>query len=168
MVSLLNKKLLLILSTLCIAQANSMVDVQEQKNLNASLLRESKENIPDPTPVMKRLIAVGANVNTKDEYGNTPLHNAVSRGNQKAINMLIRKHANINAQSNAGNTPLMLAMQKPAIVKILLEAGADPSIRNISKDTASDMPLLDWQSQKLMNQSRRLIEELGATTSGRE
>lgn len=53
------------------------------------------------------------NINIKDEYGNTPLINAVNNNQINIINALLRnKRLNINAQNNEGNTALHIALTK--------------------------------------------------------
>jgi ankyrin repeat protein len=80
------------------------------------------------------LLEHGANANTKEMYGNTPLHHAVRSFSDKPcisiIKMLLDSGANINAQNKSGKTPLhVVSYQRQGdyseIIKILLELGAD-------------------------------------------
>jgi ankyrin repeat protein len=92
------------------------------------------------------LIANGASVASKDRTGNTALHIAAQLGDLDLTKQLIAKGADVNAKTNktaAGGrggffrapsgeqTALMLAARanKPAIMKALVEAGADPKLR---------------------------------------
>jgi len=52
----------------------------------------------------------GADVNAKDEYGNTPLHFAAWHGHREVIEVLIDKGANVNSKAGNGLTPLELAV----------------------------------------------------------
>jgi len=55
----------------------------------------------------KQQLAAGANVNAKDEYGDTPLHNAALMGHKEIVEILINANADVNAKNNANNqTPL--------------------------------------------------------------
>ena len=56
------------------------------------------------------------------------------------MNVLLENHAYIDAASPNGSTPLMMAAMygTPSAVKLLLEAGADPSLKNIQGLTAID------------------------------
>jgi uncharacterized protein len=81
---------------------------------------------------VRRLLLRGAYVN---HAGWTPLHYAASHPSDAALPMvqaLLAKHAYIDAESPNGTTPLMMAAKYgiDAVVEILLEAGADASIRN--------------------------------------
>jgi ankyrin repeat protein len=76
-----------------------------------------------------QLIAKGADVN---KPGWAPLHYAATNGHLAVIELLLENYAYIDAQSPNGSTPLMMAAQygTEATVKLLLEAGADPMLRN--------------------------------------
>jgi ankyrin repeat protein len=57
---------------------------------------------------------------------------------EKLVKELLNSEANPNAQDNDGNTPLMIAckFQNIFIMRYLLEAGADPHIKNKEFSTA--------------------------------
>lgn len=87
-----------------------------------------------------RLIARKAEVN---KPGWTPLHYAVSRDTETStamVRLLLEHHAYIDAESPNGTTPLMMAAHygSAGAVKLLLEEGADPLIRNQRGLTAID------------------------------
>ena len=85
----------------------------------------------------EQLIAEGAGVN---KPGWTPLHYAATHGHVDIMNLLLEQHAYIDAASPNGSTPLMMAAfyGTPAAVKVLLEAGADPLLKNDQGLTAID------------------------------
>ena len=119
----------------------------------AALLRWPKidvevRNRADESPLMmaaftgdlalcKQLIAKDADVN---KPGWAPLHYAATKGHVAVIRLLLDEHAYIDASSPNGSTPLMMAAMygTPAAVKLLLEAGADPMIKNVQGLTAID------------------------------
>jgi uncharacterized protein len=75
------------------------------------------------------MIDKGADVN---KPGWTPLHYAVTSANVQLIKVLLENHAYIDAESPNKTTPLMMAAHygSPGAVKLLLEEGADVSLRN--------------------------------------
>lgn len=87
-----------------------------------------------------RLIEREAEVN---KPGWAPLHYAATDAGGQApamVRLLLEHHAYIDAESPNGTTPLMMAAHygNPTVVKILLEEGADPSIKNQQGLTAID------------------------------
>jgi len=81
------------------------------------------------TDVCQQLIGKGANVN---KPGWTPLHYAATHGHLAVITLLLENYAYIDAASPNGSTPLMMAARygTPQAVKLLLDAGADPMLKN--------------------------------------
>ena len=59
--------------------------------------------------VAELLIAKGADVNGKNDYGETPMHYAADCGHREIIELLIAKGANVNAHRTGGSTPLDMA-----------------------------------------------------------
>lgn len=81
------------------------------------------------TDICRQLIQRGADVN---KPGWAPLHYAATHGHLEVMNLLLAQYAYIDAASPNGTTPLMMAARygTPAAVKLLLEAGADPVLKN--------------------------------------
>ena len=84
-----------------------------------------------------RLIKKGADVN---KTGWTPLHYAASGGHAELIGLLLENSAYIDAESPNGSTPLMMAAMygSEASVKLLIQEGADPKLKNQQGLTALD------------------------------
>jgi ankyrin repeat protein len=74
---------------------------------------------------VKDMIAAGANVNVKDEHGNTPLLEAARNGHDDVVRALLVAGANMKAKNDDGKTALMLALQNSHedAVRALREAG---------------------------------------------
>lgn len=80
------------------------------------------------TAAVRALLDEGADANVKNEAGATPLMRAVYHIDTAAL--LLDRGANVNAKSDDGRTPLLIAAglsDAAAIVKLLLDRGADPS-----------------------------------------
>jgi len=58
------------------------------------------------TKAVEKLLAKGADINSKDEKGGTPLHGAAFFGQAEVAELLIQKGADINAKNNDGATPM--------------------------------------------------------------
>ena len=75
-----------------------------------------------------------------NKTGWTPLHYAVTGSHLTIMKQLIEKYAFIDAQSPNGTTPLMMAAMYGSneTVKLLIEEGADPLMKNQQGMTAAD------------------------------
>ncbi len=87
--------------------------------------------------ICAQLIARDADVN---KPGWAPLHYASTESQIPVMQLLIDNHAYLDAASPNGTTPLMMAAMygNASGVKLLLEAGADPTIKNQLGLTAID------------------------------
>lgn len=101
--------------------------------LMAAYIRESGK--------VKALLDAGADVNARDETGNTPLSLAAFDGNPYIASILLERGADINAKSVDGLTPLMLAAGENhlEVVMVLLNKGADVAATDNRGLTAMDM-----------------------------
>lgn len=80
----------------------------------------------------KKLLDAGADPSYASVTGVTPLMMCARAGNAEAVAALVAHHASVNAKENAHNqTALMWAVAEkhPAVVKVLMDAGADIHLR---------------------------------------
>ncbi len=88
-------------------------------------------------------LAEGANLEARDQYGQTPLMYAAGAGTgTAALDALLKADADINAQTDAGWTALMYAARDAedlAVPLFLMNAGADPTLKNSDNQSAADL-----------------------------
>ena len=100
----------------------------------------------DATHVIQLLLRAGADANARTHLGESPLHMAApaswrpgtwvgprdAKVVKPVISALLEAGAEISARANDGRTPLHAVVQgnQPAAVLALLEAGADPALRD--------------------------------------
>jgi len=93
----------------------------------------------------QKLIEMGADVDARDDKGDTTLHLAVQRNNLYIVNLLLdNKQYLINVKNSHGKTPLHIAVenQKLEMVNLLLDnKGADVNATNKDGDTPLDVAL---------------------------
>ena len=115
------------------AHAQTQVDPRSQRNESPLMLAALRGQ----EALVQTLVARGAEVN---KTGWTPLHYAATGGHLRVMAFLIGAQAEVDAGSANGTTPLMMAAMygNAASVKLLLESGADPQIRNAQQLSALD------------------------------
>lgn len=88
---------------------------------------------------LKILMSKGADVNTKNHFGTPVLTLAVGANQQDTVNILLAAGAALNEKDNLfGSTPLIEAAisDKPEMVRLLLNRGADKNATNNEGQTA--------------------------------
>lgn len=104
---------------------NTKVEVRTDKDESVLMLAALKGHLG----LVQKLVDNDADVN---KPGWTPLHYAASGGHVPVIEYLLEHSAYIDAESPNGTTPLMMAAMygSPESVKSLIQAGADPTLKN--------------------------------------
>ncbi|XP_035671865.1 ankyrin repeat and sterile alpha motif domain-containing protein 1B-like [Branchiostoma floridae] len=97
--------------------------------------------------VVALLLNYGASANLADSKGSYPLHLAAWTGNADIVRSLILhgpSHAKVNERNKDSETPLHFAAQygHTAVVKVLLEHHADPTMRNKREEAPLDLACL--------------------------
>ncbi len=114
----------------------TQVEWRSDKDESPLMLASMKGHVE----LVKQLIARDADVN---KTGWTPLHYAASGAQAPIIAILLDHSAYIDAESPNGSTPLMMAAMygNAECVKMLLEAGADPTLKNQQRLSAVDFAI---------------------------
>uniref|UniRef100_A0AAT9UR03 Ankyrin repeat containing protein n=1 Tax=Apapanepox virus TaxID=3049969 RepID=A0AAT9UR03_9POXV len=80
--------------------------------------------------IVKLLLEKGADPNTSNDNGFTPLHTAVNTHSLETTSILLSYGVTVDAKDYEGNTPLMYGLSYPDVVKLLLQKGANPNVVN--------------------------------------
>ena len=140
-------------------------------------VEEIAENISDPnyvcnnkriihmaakyssTEVFAELLRMGANPNSRDNHGQTPLMWAAWNKNTDVVNALVNAGADVNAENENGATPLIYAAEKghAPMAKMLIDAGADVNAMDNKKRTA-----LFWAKRRKHMDVVRILKDAGA------
>lgn len=98
------------------------------------------------------LAAKGANVNGRNNKGETPLQLASNIGFSEGVETLLGLGAKVDEPSTTGETPLIAATHRKdaAMARILLKAGASASRNDNSGRSALDYAMLDGRSNPVL------------------
>lgn len=130
--------------------AGAKIDGNQRSALIAATMADNKYEIAE------LLINAGAQINFKDQFGNTPLIYSVRKNDgNRLFNLIFEKGALLDIQNKDGNTALILAAYENARDSVLklLKAGANPNIQGKNGETAmmqianygaSDITLKVW------------------------
>lgn len=113
----------------------------DDPHINLNQLNPSGENalmmacLRGDLDIVKRMVEKGAEIN---KPGWTPLSYAATRGNTEIVKYLLDHAAYIDAAAPNGSTSLMMAAYfgYDGTVKLLLDEGADPKLKNAMGYTA--------------------------------
>jgi len=83
---------------------------------------------------LSEAIVAGFDVNARDKKLNTALHLATKAGYLNIMRLLIEAGAELNIQNDSDSTALHLTEKNMDSIRMLLEAGADPNIKDKDYD----------------------------------
>jgi ankyrin repeat protein len=109
--------------------------------------------------VIGLLLDYGADIESRDPDGLTPLIHAVVAGNTEIVETLIQRGANINVWNAEGETALMTAVWwgQRGIVDLLLKVGANINCKKTTGENA-----LEWAIFRGYDDIARKLMEAGA------
>lgn len=120
----------------------------------SALMDATDRGLTEPVRV---LLAAGADPNLRDGKGRTALHRACLRHQVEVVTALIEHKADLNAQDLWGRTPLMEVPRGPAgveITRMLVEAGADVTVRDNQGETAYSLRRFDEAAAEILRGGR--------------
>ena len=103
---------------------NKQISIEEPGYDGNRLLHTAASN--DSNEVIEHLIRMGAEVNAKNKYGQTPLMIAAQKNNFKSVTALLAAKANINLKDNKYHTALFYAIDSYSVMTI----GATADVKN--------------------------------------
>ncbi|MFD2272542.1 ankyrin repeat domain-containing protein [Undibacterium arcticum] len=114
--------------------ADINLEARSRNGDTALMIAAFKGNLP----AVEAMLAKDAEVN---QPGWTALHYAAASGNNRIVQLLLDKSAYIDAESPNKTTPIMMAARGGHIytVKLLLDEGADATLRNVQGLSAIDI-----------------------------
>ena len=84
--------------------------------------------------VIQRGLALGVDVNAIDATKSTALHYATKHSHLSLMRFLIENGADLNITNKRLSTPLHLTEKNIDTIRVLLEAGADPNLKDADYD----------------------------------
>ncbi len=100
------------------------------------------------------LAAKGANVNARNNKGETPLQLASNLGFSEGVEILLKLGAKVDEPNATGETALIAATHRrdAALARVLLKAGASASRNDNSGRSALDYAMLDGRSNPVLGE----------------
>ena len=139
---------------------SKIINLKDDKGVNSLFFTILVKN---DLEILKTLIEMGADINSKTSYGFNLLHAAADTGNREILDYLLKEHdLDINSfgyETDRQRSPLMIASKfgHTAIIELLLDNGADPNLKSNTGETA-----LQWALENKQNLSAKLLIERGA------
>lgn len=121
--------------------------------------------------IIEMILKAGVDPNKMEGRGETPLHYLIGLGSThlaQIVNLLLEFGAQVNIRNQYTDTPLHIAVNfcRPEVVQMLLDAGADPHLANVSGESAMDLARR-WSSGQSWDPGRKAILEMLSSRSRR-
>ncbi|NOR65238.1 MAG: hypothetical protein GQ468_04405 [Candidatus Scalindua sp.] len=140
-----------------IVEAGVSFKIEENKQISSAMLFDAAFN--GKRKLVDILLKCGADINTTDEAGKTPLMLAAESGHKEIVECFLQKNAEIDIQDKQGHTALSLAAHvgKYEIIALLINAGSNIQI----KSNYGNTPLILATDAGHEEVVRQLIDEGG-------
>lgn len=139
---------------------NNRVDFRTPNQFGETPLMEASR-FPANRAMASQLIRSGADVNQKDQHGNTALHSAAEMGNRDVVRELLHAGANPSAQNEWGIAPLHYAatLNDHHMVSMLMQNGAFVDVQDNSRRTPLHMATKDQTVDELLSHGADLLSK---------
>ena len=129
--------MMIVVVTCMLVGCQQHTNLTEEDVLSMNLLFVQAAERGD-TDLVLQYIKVGADINTRDGQGRTPILAATYGNNVDTVKALIKAGADINLQDHKLDNPFLYAGAEGflEIVKLMNDVGADPAITNRYGGTA--------------------------------
>lgn len=104
-------------------------------------------------------------VDSRDDFNNTPLHSAASGNNTKVLEVLIRNGARTDARNAIGRSPVEIAVEKQRMEALSYLAGLE---RDIDRVDADGKTLAHIAAQSMAVSSLKFLIDAGANLTIRD
>jgi ankyrin repeat protein len=145
-----------------IEQGNSILSTQRQTDLsNDTELNKRLMEAVDKRDInqVKELLEAGADPNFIDASSLSVLMNAAYRGNTDIARILLKYGADVNLANKYGGNVLFAPIYKSEMLKLLLDAGANPNVVAIDTDKGESMsPLAGYAIQGNVEITKMLLD----------
>lgn len=135
------------------------LQVSFHEGMNLIVDSFSQENRLIRPRVVKLLLEYGADMESRDPVGATPLIGAAAAGNAEIVEALVQQGAKCEASQYDGETALMTAVWRGHrdIIHFLVKMGADVNSRKTTGENA-----LEWAISQSYDDIAKLLIEAGA------